>query len=233
MLDIDELTLQFGGVKPLDGVTLTFDAGVNGLIGPNGAGKTSMLNVISGFYRPSVGRILLDGTDLRKLPPHRRARAGVRRTFQQEQVIQELSAYDNVLLAAENLGESRDEVDRVLDRIGLVDVGRKAIDLNMMERRLVEIAKTMLGRPRLVLLDEPGAGLADADSLRLIPLIRQLGEQDGTAVVLVDHDMELVSTVCAKISVLDFGRLIAQGPTADVLASSVVRRAYLGTEEVA
>ncbi len=103
----------------------------------------------------------------------------------------------------------------------------------MLERRLVEIARTLVGSPRAILLDEPGAGLADADSERLVPLIREMGRRTGTAVVLIDHDMELVSAVCDKLTVLDFGRVIADGPTRDVLQDPAVRRAYLGTEDVA
>ncbi|MFD5264806.1 ABC transporter ATP-binding protein [Streptomyces sp. NPDC058335] len=220
-------------MKPLDDVTATFGPGVNGLVGPNGAGKTSLLNVVSGFYRPASGRIHVDGIDLGSLPPHKRARAGVRRTFQQEQVIRELSAHDNVLLAAESLGLGRGDVAEVLDEVGLSNVSRRATDLNMMERRLVEIAKALLGKPRVILLDEPGAGLAEADTACLVPLVRRMAERNDAAVVLIDHDMELVSSVCSAVTVLDFGRLIAHGPTAEVLASSQVRRAYLGTEEVA
>ena len=233
MLEISDVTVRFGGVKPLDAVSVVFRAGVNGLVGPNGAGKTTMLNVISGFYRTATGRLLVDGVDMGGLAPHRRARFGIRRTFQQEQVVKELSAWDNILLAAESLGAGRAEVERAVDFVGLAAPQRMARDLSMLERRLVEIAKAVVGSPRAVLLDEPGAGLADADSALLVPLIRELGRMPGTAVVLVDHDMELVSAVCEVVAVLDFGRLIAHGPTAEVLQDPVVRKAYLGTEEVA
>ena len=233
MLDVQEATVRFGGVKPLDGVSVTFVEGVNGLVGPNGAGKTTMLNVLSGFYKLAGGRLLIDGTDLAGFAPHRRARLGIRRTFQQEQVVKELSAWDNVLLTAESLGEDRADVARVVEAVGLTSPERRGRDLTMLERRLVEIARTLVGTPRAILLDEPGAGLADADSERLVPLIREMGRLTGTAVVLIDHDMELVSAVCDKLTVLDFGRVIADGPTRDVLQDPAVRRAYLGTEDVA
>jgi branched-chain amino acid transport system ATP-binding protein len=233
VLDVQEVTVRFGGVKPLDGVSVTFVEGVNGLVGPNGAGKTTMLNVLSGFYKLAGGRLLIDGTDLAGFAPHRRARLGIRRTFQQEQVVKELSAWDNILLTAESLGEDRADVARVVEVVGLASPERRGRDLSMLERRLVEIARTLVGSPRAILLDEPGAGLADADSERLVPLIREMGRRTGTAVVLIDHDMELVSAVCDKLTVLDFGRVIADGPTREVLQDPAVRRAYLGTEDVA
>ena len=233
MLDVQEVTVRFGGVKPLDGVSVTFVEGVNGLVGPNGAGKTTMLNVLSGFYKLAGGRLLIDGTDLAGFAPHRRARLGIRRTFQQEQVVKDLSAWDNILLSAESLGADRADVARVVEAVGLASPERRGRDLTMLERRLVEIARTLIGSPRSILLDEPGAGLADADSERLVPLIREMGRRTGTAVVLIDHDMELVSAVCDKLTVLDFGRVIADGPTREVLQDPAVRRAYLGTEDVA
>jgi ABC-type branched-subunit amino acid transport system ATPase component len=232
VLDIRDITVQFGGVRPLEAATFSFEAGVNGLVGPNGAGKTTMLNVLSGFVRPVAGSVVADGTNLLSLSPHRRARWGLRRTFQQEQVIQALSAYDNLRLAADNLGAGPGAVERVIDIVQLPDPGRRATALSVLERRLVEIGKTIVGRPRIVLLDEPGAGLAEADSARLVPLIRRIADDYGSCVVLVDHDMDLVATVCGQVGVLDFGKRIAFGPTAEVLADPSVKRAYLGTEEV-
>jgi branched-chain amino acid transport system ATP-binding protein len=232
VLEIRDVTVRFGGVRPLVEVTLTFPPGISGLVGPNGAGKTTMLNVLSGFVRPATGSLWFEGQALNQAP-HRRARRGLRRTFQAEQVVLELSARDNVRLAVENLGAPASDVDRVLRAVGLESPDRPGLRLSMLERRLVEIARALVGTPRLVLLDEPGAGLAEADARTLVPLIHRLAEADGTVVVLVDHDMDLVQTVCGELAVLDFGRLIAQGPTADVLADPVVARAYLGTEELA
>jgi branched-chain amino acid transport system ATP-binding protein len=233
MLDIRDITVQFGGIRPLDDVTLAFRPGVNGLVGPNGAGKTTLLNVLSGFTRPAAGSVTVGDADLLSLAPHRRVRWGLRRTFQQEQVIHDLSAYDNVRLVADNLAVGRDAVERVLDIVGLTRPQRMAGALSMLERRLVEIGRTMLSRPRVVLLDEPGAGLDEADSARLVPLIQRIAEDhDGCVVLLVDHDMDLVSTLCRDIGVLDFGRRIAYGPTAAVLGDPIVRNAYLGTVEL-
>jgi branched-chain amino acid transport system ATP-binding protein len=233
MLEVRALSVAFGGVRPLDDVSLSFTDGVCGLVGPNGAGKTTFFNVLSGFVSPLSGAVVVDGDELLGMAPHRRARWGLRRTFQQEQVILALSAYDNVLMAAEELGGGSAAVDTALCFVGLERPRRIGAALSMLDRRLVEIAKTVVGRPRVVMLDEPGAGLADEETGRLVDLIRAIPERFDAQVILVDHDMELVSAVCSTTAVLDFGRLIALGPTGGVLADDKVRRAYLGTEEIA
>ena len=233
MLELRDLTVRFGGVRPLDDVTLDVTPGVTGLVGPNGAGKTTMLNVLSGFVDPVAGAVTFAGERIDRLAPHRRARWGLRRSFQQEQLVLTLSVRDNVQLVVENVGAPADDVERVLDAVGLADRDRPAGLLSMLERRLLEIARAMVGRPRLVLLDEPGAGLAEADAKRLVPLIQALADPPDTVVMLIDHDMDLVQDVCRDLAVLDFGRLIAHGPTAEVLDDPVVKRAYLGTEDVA
>ena len=232
MLELRELTVRFGGVMPLDHVTLDVTPGVTGLVGPNGAGKTTMLNVLSGFVEPVEGTSPSPATGSDRLAPHRRARWGLRRSFQQEQLVLTLSVRDNVQLVVENVGAPADDVERVLDAVELRDRDRPAGLLSMLERRLLEIARAMVGHPRLVLLDEPGAGLAEADAKRLVPLIQALADPPDTVVMLVDHDMDLVQDVCRDLAVLDFGRLIAYGPTAGVLQDPVVKRAYLGTEDV-
>ncbi|WP_322748338.1 MULTISPECIES: ABC transporter ATP-binding protein [unclassified Frankia] len=232
MLELTGITVQFDGVRPLDDVTLRVAPGVTGLVGPNGAGKTTLLNVLSGFVRPSAGTVTAHGDRLDRLSPHRRARWGLRRSFQAEQLVLTLSVRDNVRVVAENLGAPPQDVDRVLDAVGLDDRSRAAGVLSMLERRLLEFARAMVGTPRLVCLDEPGAGLAEADARRLVPLIDALAASGDVVVLLVDHDMDLVQTVCRELAVLDFGRLIATGPTAQVLTDPVVARAYLGTEEV-
>jgi ABC-type branched-subunit amino acid transport system ATPase component len=232
MLRVRELTVAFGGVKPLDTVSLELSSGVCGLVGPNGAGKTTLFNVLSGFVRPAGGAVEAEGASLLDMAPHRRARWGLRRTFQQEQVIHALSAYDNVRVTADEVGAGDAGVREALAFVGLGTPDRRGGELSMLERRLVEVAKSVVGRPRIVLLDEPGAGLAEAETERLVQLIRQIPERYDAQVILVDHDMELVSAVCSTTAVLDFGRVIALGPTSDVLADEHVRRAYLGTEEV-
>ena len=232
MLAVRELTVSFGGVKPLEGVSFELAAGVCGVVGPNGAGKTTLFNVLSGFVKPSAGSVSVDGTPILELSPHARARWGLRRTFQQDQVVLSLSALDNVRVAADELGRGADDALEAMRFVGLDAPRRQGERLSMLERRLVEIAKTVVGKPRIVLLDEPGAGLADAETRRLATLIRQIPERFDAQVILVDHDMELVSAVCSTTAVLDFGHVIAVGRTGAVLDDDKVKRAYLGTEEV-
>ncbi|TIC79993.1 ATP-binding cassette domain-containing protein [Nocardioides sp. GY 10127] len=234
---IEGLTVRYGGVVPLDGVDLTIDGGAWGLIGPNGAGKTTFFNVLSGFARPAEGRITVDGEDLLSMRPHARARWGLRRTFQTEQAIRELTVADNVRLGYEHgrRGGAGEAVAAALDFVGLADQPHRLVgSLDMRGRRLVELARAVVGSPRLVLLDEPAAGLPDQESEELGALIRAVPERLGATVLLVDHDMALVSACCEKLAVLDFGRLVATGPTAEVLQDPLVLAAYLGTtEEVA
>jgi ABC-type branched-subunit amino acid transport system ATPase component len=236
MIEISDLTVRFGGVTPLDGVTMTFPGGTCGLIGPNGAGKTTFLNVMSGFVAPHGGHVKVFGDDLLAMPPHRRARWGLRRTFQTEQAIEALSVYDNVAMVHEHSGLGRG--NRRQDVLGAIEFSGLQVDprvevrtLGPRDRRLVEIARTVVGGPRIVLLDEPAAGLNDEETRQLGAMIQRIPEQLGALVVLVDHDMSLVSACCQITAVLDFGRLIAAGPTAEVLRNSHVMRAYLGTEE--
>lgn len=231
-LTVQNLSVVYGGVKPLDDVSLTFERDVCGLVGPNGAGKTTFFNVLSGFAEAASGTLDFDGDDLLAMNAAKRARWGLRRTFQQEQVIQSLSAWDNIRLTAEHTGGGRPAVEDAVGFVGLEGVDRPGSALSMLERRLVEIAKTVCGSPKLVLLDEPGAGLDQSETERLIGLIRRIPGEFGALVILVDHDMDLVSTVCGTTAVLDFGRVIGVGTTAKVLASPEVRKAYLGTADV-
>ena len=232
MLETHGLTVAFGGVCPLEDVTIVFADRICGLVGPNGAGKTTFFNAVSGFVRPRAGIITCAGEPILALPAHRRARLGLRRTFQQDQVIHSLTAYDNVRLTAEQVGAATDEVDGVLDFVGLQRRHRLGLELSMLERRLVEVAKTLVGAPKVIMLDEPAAGLADDDTARLSELIQTVPERFDVQVILVDHDMNLVSEVCGTTTVLDFGRVIATGTTAEVLADERVKHAYLGTEDV-
>jgi branched-chain amino acid transport system ATP-binding protein len=237
MIDIEGLTVRFGGVTPLDNVTLTFPTGTCGLIGPNGAGKTTLFNVLSGFVRPSAGSVRAFGTDLLAMPDFQRSRWGVRRTFQTEQSIEALSVFDNVAMVHEHCSGSkrsnrRAAVLEAIDFVGLdVDPEVKVGTLGARERRLVEIARAVVGEPRVILLDEPAAGLPDEETAHLSRMIQTIPEQRGALVILVDHDMSLVSACCELVAVLDFGKLIASGVTASVLRNEHVMRAYLGTEE--
>jgi ABC-type branched-subunit amino acid transport system ATPase component len=236
VIEVEELTVRFGGVTPIDGMSVVFPGGTCGLIGPNGAGKTTFFNVLSGFVKPVRGVVRAFGQDMLAMADYRRARWGLRRTFQMEQAIEQLSIFDNVAMIHEHSkADRRSRKSDVLDAITFVglDVAprTKVSGLPARERRLIEIARAVVGKPRLVLLDEPAAGLPDEETEHIGSVIRQIPERFGALVVLVDHDMALVSACCATTAVLDFGKLIASGPTADVLRDEHVMRAYLGTEE--
>jgi branched-chain amino acid transport system ATP-binding protein len=235
MIEVKGLTVRYGGVTSLDGMDLRFERGVCGLIGPNGAGKTTFFNVLSGFVRPAAGSVTAFGDELLRMTHFRRARWGVRRTFQTEQAISALSVYDNVAMIHSRVRGAARRAD-VLEAIEYVGGGVtpwvKVGSLTAGQRRLVEVARTVAGKPRLVLLDEPAAGLPDEETTHLTGVIKSIPEQTGALTILVDHDMSLVSAVCETTAVLDFGKLIASGPTAQVLRDEHVMRAYLGTADV-
>jgi branched-chain amino acid transport system ATP-binding protein len=237
VIEVDGLTVRFAGITPIDDMSVAFEPGTCGLIGPNGAGKTTFFNVMSGFVKPAAGRINAFGEDLLKMADFRRARWGLRRTFQTEMAIEKLSVYDNVAMIHEHSKAKRTsrraDVLAALDFVGLtVPPKAKVGRLGARDRRLVEVARAVVGRPRLVLLDEPAAGLPDAETRHLANVIRTIPETFGALVILVDHDMSLVSACCETTAVVDFGKLIASGPTAEVLHDEHVMRAYLGTEAV-
>jgi branched-chain amino acid transport system ATP-binding protein len=236
VIEVEGLTVRFGGVLPIDGMTVTLAGGTCGLIGPNGAGKTTFFNVLSGFVKPVAGAVRAFGEDLLAMAAYRRARWGLRRTFQTEQAIANLSVYDNVRLVHENTGGLRGTRRQdVMDAVAFVGLDREAHrqvgTLGVGERRLVEVARAVVGQPRLVLLDEPAAGLPDEETEHLGELIRRIPQEIEAPVILVDHDMSLVSGCCATTAVLDFGRLIASGITSEVLRDEHVISAYLGTED--
>jgi branched-chain amino acid transport system ATP-binding protein len=234
VIEVTDLTVRYGGVTSLENLTVTFDKGICGLIGPNGAGKTTFFNVLSGFVRPATGSIRAFGDDLLRLAHFRRARWGVRRTFQTEQAIADLTVYDNVAMISSSLHGTAHRAD-VLGAIEFVGAGimpyAKVGSLTAGQRRLVEVARAAAGKPRLILLDEPAAGLPDEETQHLTSVIRGLPGQTGALTILVDHDMSLVSAVCETTTVLDFGKMIASGPTAAVLRDPHVMSAYLGTVE--
>jgi branched-chain amino acid transport system ATP-binding protein len=237
VIQVTDLTVRFGGVVSLDKMTATFPGGTCGLIGPNGAGKTTFFNVMSGFVTPAEGSINVDGTSLLSMPDFKRARWGLRRTFQTEQAIEGLSVFDNVATVYEHSGTGsasgrKAAVDEALEFVGLSSVSSDYVrSLRAKERRFIEVARAVVGSPKVVLLDEPAAGLPDEETAELQLIIRAIPERTGATVILVDHDMALVQACCDFTAVLDFGRLIASGPTADVLRNSLVMQAYLGTDE--
>jgi branched-chain amino acid transport system ATP-binding protein len=237
VIDVTGLTVRFGGVVSLAEMTVSFPDGICGLIGPNGAGKTTFFNVLSGFVTPAAGTIVADGTDLLALPDYRRARWGVRRTFQTEQAIESLSVFDNVATVFEHTSSAtgavrKAAVEEALDFVGLSGVAQTLVrTLPAKERRFIEVARAVVGEPKVVLLDEPGAGLPDEETDQLSEIIRAVPERTGATVILVDHDMELVQACCTWTAVLDFGRLLASGPTAEVLTDEQVLAAYLGGDE--
>jgi branched-chain amino acid transport system ATP-binding protein len=236
VITVEGLTVRFAGITPIDGMSVTFERGTCGLIGPNGAGKTTFFNVLSGFVKPAAGTVTAFGENLLRIADFRRARWGLRRTFQTEMAIQELSVYDNVAMIHEHSRANR--ASRRADVLGAIEfVGLRASPqtkvggLDQRERRLIEIARAVVGQPRLVLLDEPAAGLNEAETRHLEHVITRIPDEFGALVILVDHDMSLVSACCETTAVVDFGKLIAAGPTAEVLRDEHVMRAYLGTEE--
>jgi len=230
VIEVENLTVRYGGVTSLDGMNMVFEKGTCGLIGPNGAGKTTFFNVLSGFVRPASGTVRAFGTDLLALPHYRRARWGVRRTFQTEQAIEELTVYDNVAMMASS---RRADILAAIEFVGIAASPLARVGtLGAGQRRLVEVARAVAGQPRLILLDEPAAGLPDEETEHLAAVIKSIPEQTGALTILVDHDMSLVSAVCETTAVLDFGKLIASGQTAAVLRDEHVMRAYLGTAEV-
>ena len=238
MIAIRDITVAFGGVVALNGVTVDLTDPVVGIIGPNGAGKTTILNVLSGFLTPKRGAINAFGTELLTLKPHLRSRWGLRRSFQKEQVVDELSVEDNVGVVLDSLGLGRAERERhlaaALEFTGLTAVRReRAAGLNAFQRRMTEIARCAAGPARLLLLDEPGAGLSQNEVEALRRTISDMHAFNGAMTLLIDHDVDLIQAVCASTMVLDFGALVTSGPTRDVLNDARVRAVYLGVEEAA
>ena len=237
LLDVQGVNVHFGGHHAVRDVDLDVDTGVvTGLIGPNGAGKTTIFNVITGLLEPSAGRVVLDGVDLSGKPPHQRARRGMARTFQRLEVFGSLSAYENVLTAAEihrsHAGGNRDSrrvAEEVIDRIGIRGVANDRVDaMPTGLARLVELGRALATEPRVLLLDEPASGLDDAESETFAELLVDLA-RGGMAVLMVEHDVALVMRVCHWIHVLDFGAIIATGTAGEIQANELVLDAYLGT----
>lgn len=238
LLETRGVNVQFGGHRAVRDVDLDVEAGiVTGLIGPNGAGKTTTFNVITGLQEPVSGTVVLDGEDISGLKAHQRARRGIARTFQRLEVFGSLSARDNVLTAAEirrSWSHDRDvdpvaETERLIDRVGIRAVADERVDaMPTGLARLVELARALATRPRVLLLDEPASGLDDTEGEAFAGLLLELAEE-GMAVLMVEHDVHMVMKVCSVVHVLDFGAIIAVGTPGEIQQDQAVLDAYLGS----
>jgi branched-chain amino acid transport system ATP-binding protein len=236
LLSVEHVAVRFGGLQALTDVNIEVPVGeVTGLIGPNGAGKTTLFNVVTGLQAPTTGRLSLDGRDITNMKPHKRARIGIGRTFQRLETFGSLSVRENILVAAEmKRGYSRERfspgalADELIERIGLESVaGNRVEKLPTGTQRLIEIARALATKPKLLLLDEPSSGLNEHETEELSDLLRELASS-GLGILLVEHDMAMVMTTCHHINVLDFGQIIAYGTPEEVQANPIVRAAYLG-----
>jgi ABC-type branched-subunit amino acid transport system ATPase component len=232
-LAVRDLVVRYGGVLAVDGASFAVPRGtIVGLIGPNGAGKTTVIDAVSGFA-PYSGAVLLDDSPLDGHSPYRRVRRGLARTFQGIELWNELTVSENVLIGPRTAARRSDDVDALFALLELSELrDRPASELSQGQRQLVSIARALVGRPDVVLLDEPAAGLDSAESEWLADKLREI-RGDGTTILLVDHDMNLVLNLCDHIEVLDFGRIIASGEPNDIRTSAVVADAYLGTMHAA
>jgi len=227
-LQVTGVEVRFGAVTALDEVSLEVrPAELVGLIGPNGAGKSTLVDVVTGFLVPHRGSVRVNGACLDGLPPHRRARAGLRRTFQQDRVPLGLRVGQYLRLAAAR-AVSDAEIAEALELVGGPPAGSPAALLDVGSRRLVEVAAGFLGRPGVLVLDEPTAGLGADAKEHLAGRLAAAIPRYGTSVLLIEHDLDMIRAACGRVYVLDYGRLIAAGPPAEVLASDAVSRAYLG-----
>ena len=252
MLGVEDLSISFGGLAALSGLSFEVrDREIFALIGPNGAGKSTVFNVITGLYRPSLGRITLGRDDLLALAPHQIARRGVARTFQNTEVFRRLTALDNVLigrhihlrmgvirgaLALPAVGReesrAREAAHALLARFGLDDVaGVEAGSLPLGAQKRLEIARALASEPRLLLLDEPAGGLNPTETRTLMDVIRGLRDERGLTIVVVEHDMDLVMGISDRVAVLDHGRKIADGAPREIVSDAAVVEAYLGSED--
>ncbi|QXC62929.1 ABC transporter ATP-binding protein [Aquihabitans sp. G128] len=233
ILETTEISVRFGGHMAVDNVSLSVEEGaITGLIGPNGAGKTTTFNVITGLQPPTRGRVSVGGQDITKLSAHKRARLGVARTFQRLELFGSLSVLDNVLTAAElNRVEGQDPEAAsraLLERVGLGDlVAQRADSLSTGNARLVELARAMACRPRVLLLDEPASGLDEEETNRFAEILTELAAE-GLGILLVEHDVPLVMRLCQQITVLNFGSVLAVGTPKEIQTNEAVVEAYLG-----
>ncbi|MCB8904942.1 MULTISPECIES: ABC transporter ATP-binding protein [unclassified Streptomyces] len=232
------IDVRFGGVHALRDVTVSVGPGeICGLIGPNGAGKTTLFDVVSGIRRPDAGTIAYDGTDITRRSPVWRARHGIRRTFQRQQLFGQLTVADNLVVAQDWRGgvrpaarRHRERAAAVLHECGLDALaGSYAGGLPVGQARMVELARALADPPRVLLLDEPASGTTAEERRRLAAVIRHMADEENCAVLLVEHNVAFVMEVCSRVVVLDLGRVLAEGSAAEIHADPAVREAYLGT----
>jgi ABC-type branched-subunit amino acid transport system ATPase component len=253
-LDVEALSVRFGGVHALNGVSFTAEAGsIVGLIGANGSGKTTTLDVISGLVRPQAGHVLLDGTDLGEYLPEERLGVGMVRSFQDCRLYPELSVLDVLLLSEDARHEvavlsttlrlpwarraerrKLEAVDQVIAAFGLERFRHhRTAELSTGTRRVVDLASIVLARPRLLLLDEPTAGIAQREAEAFIPLLRRIHEVADTTIVLVEHDVPLVFELCSTVIVMELGEVVVAGPPDQIRADPKALAAYLGASDEA
>jgi branched-chain amino acid transport system ATP-binding protein len=232
-LEVTDVSVRFGGLYALEKVHLSADAGtITGLIGPNGAGKTTLFNVICGLQQPLGGRVRIGGTDVTKLAPFKRARKGLARTFQRLEPFGLLTVRENVRLAADIAGRSRPDAvaDELLEQLGITALGPLRADrLPTGQARVVELARALATEPMVLLLDEPASGQDERETATFRDVLRDVAA-GGVAVVLVEHDIQLVMDVCAHVHVLDLGKVLASGSPGDVQRDDAVLAAYLGAD---
>jgi len=238
-LRASSVSRSFAGVQALRDVTLEVRRGdVLGLIGPNGAGKSTLVNVLSGFDRPTAGAVELEGRDVTRWPAHRRGRRGLARTFQHAHAFGALTVRENVEVAALGVGSSprraAQRAAELLELLGLADRGdAPAASLPHGDERRLGVARALATNPRFVLMDEPAAGLPEAEVPAFASVVRSVRDDHGVGVLLIDHNMALIMEVCDRIHVLDQGRSLAEGTPAEILANLDVAAAYLGESAVA
>jgi len=247
LLESTGVCKRFSGITALDDVSIRVEAGEPvGLIGPNGAGKTTFFNCLLGILRADRGRVRFNGRDITRMPVYKRARLGFGRTFQRVELFTGMTVRDHLLVAERSrLGTGRlwkdvlnlanpsakeqRRADDTLGLLGLLDVADEPIEsLSLGRARLVELGRALMTDPLLLLLDEPSSGLDQSETMELVGTLQTVQRERGTAILLVEHDVEMVQAFASRLYVLDFGVVIASGPTAEVMDDEAVRKAYLG-----